>query len=66
LGRHGVRTQHRRPAGRGVGIGTHVELFEVMRRLGIIIDESMGVAATSRICLGPDGAVMRGCPTTRF
>ncbi len=49
-------------AGRGVGIGTHVELFEVIRRLGIAIDESMGVAATSRICLGRDGAVIARLP----
>lgn len=37
-------------ASRGVGVGTHVELFEIMRRLGITVDESIGVATTSRIC----------------
>ena len=49
-------------AGRGVGIGTHVELFAVMRRLGITIDESVGVAATSRICLDREGAVIARLP----
>src|ERR1700674_2069238 len=49
-------------ASRGVGIGTHVELFEVMRRLGITVDESIGVAVSSRICLGPDGAVIARLP----
>lgn len=49
-------------ASRGVGIGTHVELFEVMRRLGIAVDESIGVSVTSRICLGPDGAVIARLP----
>jgi 2-polyprenyl-6-methoxyphenol hydroxylase-like FAD-dependent oxidoreductase len=49
-------------ASRGVGIGTHVELFDVMRRLGVAVDESIGVAITSRICLGPDGAVIARLP----
>ena len=49
-------------ASRGVGIGTHVEMFEVMRRLGIVVDESIGVAATSRICLDRDGAVIARLP----
>ena len=49
-------------AGRGVGIGTHVELFDVMRRLGITIDETIGVAATSRVCLDRDGAVIARLP----
>ena len=49
-------------ASRGVGIGTHVELFEVMRRLGIVVDEKIGVAVTSRICLDRDGAVIARLP----
>jgi len=49
-------------ASRGVGIGTHVELFEVMRRLGVTVDESIGVAVTSRICLGRDGTVIARLP----
>lgn len=49
-------------AGRGVGIGTHVELFDVMRRLGITVDESIGVPIASRLCLGRDGAVIARLP----
>jgi 2-polyprenyl-6-methoxyphenol hydroxylase-like FAD-dependent oxidoreductase len=49
-------------ASRGVGIGTHVELFTVMRRLGIVVDEKIGVATASRICLDRDGAVIARLP----
>ncbi|MGH6726421.1 MAG: FAD-dependent monooxygenase [Pseudolabrys sp.] len=49
-------------ASRGVGIGTHVELFAVMRRLGIAVDESIGVAVASRICLDRDGKVIAHLP----
>jgi 2-polyprenyl-6-methoxyphenol hydroxylase-like FAD-dependent oxidoreductase len=49
-------------ASRGAGIGTHVEQFEIMRRLGITVDESIGVPTTSRICLGRDGAVIARLP----
>jgi 2-polyprenyl-6-methoxyphenol hydroxylase-like FAD-dependent oxidoreductase len=47
---------------RGVGIGTHVELFQVMRRLGIAVGEPMGVPVTSRLCLDHDGAVIARLP----
>src|SRR5579864_5496584 len=49
-------------AGRGVGIGTHVEMFEIMRRLDITVDESIGVPVTSRLCLGRDGAIVARLP----
>jgi 2-polyprenyl-6-methoxyphenol hydroxylase-like FAD-dependent oxidoreductase len=49
-------------ASRGMGIGTHVEMFEVMRRLGIKVDESIGVAFTSRVCLDRSGAVIARMP----
>src|SRR3990167_1352753 len=49
-------------AGRGAGIGTHVEQFEIMHRLGITVDETIGVKATSRICLDHDGAVIARLP----
>jgi 2-polyprenyl-6-methoxyphenol hydroxylase-like FAD-dependent oxidoreductase len=49
-------------ASRGAGIGTHVELFAVMRRLGITVDESIGVAITSRICFDRGGAVIARQP----
>src|SRR4051812_11187339 len=45
-------------AGRGAGIGTHDELFAVMRGLGIAIDDSIGVRVPDRVCLAPDGALL--------
>ena len=45
-------------AGRGAGIGTHDELFAVMRGLGIAIDDSIGVRVPERVCLAPDGAML--------
>jgi 2-polyprenyl-6-methoxyphenol hydroxylase-like FAD-dependent oxidoreductase len=49
-------------ASRGAGIGTHVEQFDIMRRLGIAVDESIGVAVKSRICLARDGSVIARLP----
>ena len=42
-------------ASRGVGIGTHVEMFDIMRRLGIVVDQSIGQSFSSRFCLAHDG-----------
>jgi len=49
-------------ASRGVGIGTHVEMFEIMRRLGIVVDESIGQSFSSRFCLARDGSVIARLP----
>jgi 2-polyprenyl-6-methoxyphenol hydroxylase-like FAD-dependent oxidoreductase len=49
-------------AGRGVGIGTHVELFAVMRRLGITVDESIGVPVSARVCLDREGKEIARLP----
>ncbi|MFN2645436.1 MAG: FAD-dependent monooxygenase [Burkholderiales bacterium] len=45
-------------AGRGAGIGTHDELFNVMRALGIAIDDSIGVQVSERVCLASSGEVV--------
>jgi 2-polyprenyl-6-methoxyphenol hydroxylase-like FAD-dependent oxidoreductase len=45
-------------AGRGAGIGTHDELFAVMRSIGIAIDDSIGVRVAERVCLDERGAVI--------
>ncbi len=42
-------------ATRGAGIGTHDELFFVMRRLGIAIDASIGIEVRERVCLDHAG-----------
>ena len=49
-------------ASRGVGIGTHVEMFDIMRRLGITVDESIGVSFSSRFCFGHDSSVIARLP----
>jgi 2-polyprenyl-6-methoxyphenol hydroxylase-like FAD-dependent oxidoreductase len=49
-------------ASRGVGVGTHPEQLDVMRRIGVEVDESIGVAITARICLGRDGTVIAELP----
>src|ERR1700761_8443231 len=44
-------------ADRGASIGTRPELFEILRSLGIVLDPSAGVAASSRVCLDRQGAI---------
>jgi 2-polyprenyl-6-methoxyphenol hydroxylase-like FAD-dependent oxidoreductase len=48
-------------ASRGAGIGTHEELFSVLRRLGIPV-EDLGIRAGDRICLDAAGAVVHRIP----
>ena len=42
-------------AARGAGIGTHGALFDALRRLGVEIDERLGIRVTERICLDAEG-----------
>ena len=42
-------------AARGAGIGTHGALFDALRRLGVEIDERLGIRVSERICLDADG-----------
>jgi 2-polyprenyl-6-methoxyphenol hydroxylase-like FAD-dependent oxidoreductase len=42
-------------ASRGAGIGTHDELFEILARIGIVVDDSLGVVPLSRTCLDRSG-----------
>ena len=49
-------------ADRGVGLGTRPELFAVLRRIGIGLDESIGVEMRSRIGLDRNGEVMCEVP----
>jgi 2-polyprenyl-6-methoxyphenol hydroxylase-like FAD-dependent oxidoreductase len=46
-------------ASRGAGIGTHDEMFAVMRRIGLEVDESIGVTPVARRCLDATGRVVR-------
>jgi 2-polyprenyl-6-methoxyphenol hydroxylase-like FAD-dependent oxidoreductase len=42
-------------ASRGAGIGTHEQLFEILSRIGIVVDGSLGVVPLSRTCLDSFG-----------
>src|SRR5215210_3106292 len=53
-------------AGRGAGIGTDVEMFHVMRRMGITIDDSIGVYPSARVCLDREGNAVRETPVPRM
>jgi 2-polyprenyl-6-methoxyphenol hydroxylase-like FAD-dependent oxidoreductase len=49
-------------AARGAGIGTHDELFDILRRLGIDIDDAFGVRVSERVCLDPAGGTVLRIP----
>jgi 2-polyprenyl-6-methoxyphenol hydroxylase-like FAD-dependent oxidoreductase len=49
-------------AGRGAGLGTREGLFAVMRRIGIRLEDSIGVQVLSRISLASDGTVLHELP----
>jgi len=53
-------------ASRGAGIGTHDELLAVIRRLGLAVDESIGVWVHRRICLDRDGRVTHEIATSQL
>ena len=49
-------------AARGAGIGTHAELLAVLGRLGIELDERLGIRAGDRVCVDPAGRELYRCP----
>src|SRR5215471_15202718 len=51
--------------GRGAGLSTHPQLIEVLRRVGIDFDESMGVQVDSLLCLDRHGRALLEAKTTR-
>jgi 2-polyprenyl-6-methoxyphenol hydroxylase-like FAD-dependent oxidoreductase len=52
-------------AGRGAGLGTHDGLVAALRRIGLDLDTSLGVATHSYIWLDADGATIREVPFPR-
>jgi 2-polyprenyl-6-methoxyphenol hydroxylase-like FAD-dependent oxidoreductase len=48
-------------AARGAGIGTHTELVDVLARLGITMDERLGVVIPERICVDREGRELYRC-----
>jgi 2-polyprenyl-6-methoxyphenol hydroxylase-like FAD-dependent oxidoreductase len=53
-------------AGRGAGIGTHDALIEVVQRIGLTLDSTMGVAIQAYACLDRDGHVLHEMPLRRM
>ena len=53
-------------AGRGAGIGTHPALREIMRRLGLSIDNSIVVVTPSYFCRDRTGRLILELPTPRM
>jgi 2-polyprenyl-6-methoxyphenol hydroxylase-like FAD-dependent oxidoreductase len=53
-------------ASRGAGIGTHEELLEIMHRVGIDVDASIGVQPQSRTCVDKSGQVLHRMPRPRI
>jgi 2-polyprenyl-6-methoxyphenol hydroxylase-like FAD-dependent oxidoreductase len=53
-------------ASRGAGIGTHDELRAVIARLGLTVDDTIGVWVRRRLCLERDGRVSRELATSQL
>src|ERR1700752_3240084 len=53
-------------ASRGAGIGTHGELRAVIQRLGLPVDDTIGVWVHGRICLERDGRISRRLATSQM
>ncbi|MBM3344261.1 MAG: FAD-dependent oxidoreductase [Betaproteobacteria bacterium] len=53
-------------ASRGAGIGTHEELLDIMDRIGVRVDASIGVHPESRTCLDRSGNVAHTMPRPRI
>jgi 2-polyprenyl-6-methoxyphenol hydroxylase-like FAD-dependent oxidoreductase len=51
---------------RGVGIGTHAVLFEAMRRIGLAIDDTVGVTTRSYVALDRNGETVCEMPQRRI
>jgi 2-polyprenyl-6-methoxyphenol hydroxylase-like FAD-dependent oxidoreductase len=52
-------------ASRGVGLGTHQQLIDILHRAGVDFDGSMGIKVEDVICLDRDGRVVLQRPTAR-
>ncbi len=51
--------------GRGAGISTHPQLIDILRRVGIDFDESVGIKVDTVICLDKDGNTYLETQTAR-
>jgi 2-polyprenyl-6-methoxyphenol hydroxylase-like FAD-dependent oxidoreductase len=51
--------------GRGAGISTQVQFVDILRRIDIPFDDSMGIQVDTLICLDRSGNIVRKEPTAR-
>ena len=51
--------------GRGVGLGTHPQLIQILRRAGIAFDETMGIKVPKVVCLDRAGKIIVEQATSR-
>jgi 2-polyprenyl-6-methoxyphenol hydroxylase-like FAD-dependent oxidoreductase len=51
--------------GRGAGLSTHPQLIEILHRIGIDFDESMGTKISTILCLNRSGQAYLKTPTAR-
>ena len=51
---------------RGTGIGVREELFAVMRRLGIVVDDAVGLQVEGRTAIERDGSIVVHVPNVTF
>jgi 2-polyprenyl-6-methoxyphenol hydroxylase-like FAD-dependent oxidoreductase len=52
-------------ASRGVGLGTHPQLIAILKRAGVVFDDSMGIKVPRVVCLDRDGKIIVEQPTVR-
>ncbi len=52
-------------ASRGVGLGTHPQLIAILKRAGVVFDDSMGIKVPKVVCLDRDGKIIVEQPTVR-
>ena len=53
-------------ASRGAGISAHDELLGVMRRIGLVVDKTIGVEVNTRICLDRNGRITHRTEMPQF
>jgi 2-polyprenyl-6-methoxyphenol hydroxylase-like FAD-dependent oxidoreductase len=53
-------------AARGAGIATHDEMFDTMRRLGIVIDDTIGIKVSDRVFYDSNGKVIATLKVNRY
>jgi 2-polyprenyl-6-methoxyphenol hydroxylase-like FAD-dependent oxidoreductase len=51
--------------GRGAGISTQIQFVDILRRIDIPFDDSMGIQVDTLICLDRSGNILRKEPTAR-